>query len=175
MDVNQLMLEEFLAIFRRQKDLADRAIVQTSDAHLHAALDANTNSIAIIIKHMAGNMASRWTDVLTTDGEKPDRHRDQEFVDTFKSRAEILACWERGWMTVFSATQALKPSDLTRIITIRGEAHTVIRAILRQVDHYGYHVGQIVQIARVLAKDNWNTLTIPRGGSDEYNRTTWKA
>jgi hypothetical protein len=174
MGTDQLMLDEFVAVFRKQKDLADRAIAQTSDTNLRMALDRNTNSIAIIIKHMAGNMLSRWTAFLTTDGEKPDRNRDQEFIDTFVSRAEIMECWERGWNALFGAMRSLKPGDLTRIVSIRGEHHTAMRAIMRQVDHYGYHIGQIVQVARVLAKDNWTTLSIPRGGSDAFNRRTWK-
>jgi hypothetical protein len=167
-------LAEFIAIFRKQKDLADKAIAQTSDANLRIALDENTNSIAVIIKHMAGNMHSRWTDFLTSDGEKPDRNRDQEFVDSFKSRADIIDCWERGWRCVSDAVGGLKPDDLLKTVRIRGEEQSVIRAVIRQIDHYGYHIGQIVQIARILAKDNWTTLSIPRGGSEEYNRQTWK-
>ena len=174
MDANQLMLDEFVAVFRKQKELADRAIAQTSDANLRIALDSNTNSIAVIMKHMAGNMVSRWTDFLATDGEKPDRNRDQEFIDSFASRAAIMECSERGWNALFSAMSSLSPHDLTHFVRIRGEQLTVLRAILRQVDHYGYHVGQIVQVARVHAKDKWATLSIPRGASEDYNRRFWK-
>ncbi|MCI0629667.1 MAG: DUF1572 domain-containing protein [Phycisphaerales bacterium] len=169
-----LAIAESIATFRSQKDLADRAIAQLSDDQLRTALDENTNSIAIITKHMAGNMLSRWTDFLTTDGEKPWRNRDSEFIDDSKSRREIDEYWQRGWQCLFVTLDSLKPQDLTRTILIRGEPHTVIKAIDRQLSHYGYHVGQIVLIARVLAKDNWTTLTIPRGGSHQYNQRIWK-
>ena len=163
-----------LGVFRSQKDLADRAIAQVSDDNLHVALDSNTNSIAVIMKHLAGNMLSRWTDFLTSDGEKPDRNRDEEFVDRFTSRAEVIAFWERGWRALFDTLASLTPDDLCRTITIRGEPHSVIRAIDRQLSHYGYHVGQIVLIARILAGEKWTTLTIPRGESQQYNRRVWK-
>ena len=159
-----------LAAFRNYKDLADRAIAQTSDHDLHAALDPNTNSIAVIMKHVAGNMISRWTDFLTTDGEKPDRHRDEEFIDRFTSRREVLEYWERGWAVLFKTIESLTADDLHKTVYIRGEPHTAIGAIQRQLAHYGYHVGQIVLIARHYAKDQWTTLTIPRGGSDSYNQ-----
>lgn len=169
-----IVLAEALAVFRSQKDLADRAIDQVSDANLRLALDANTNSIAVIIKHVAGNMISRWSDFLSSDGEKPDRRRDDEFNDTFGSRREALACWERGWETLFATLESLTPADLAKTVTIRGEPHSVIRAIDRQLSHYGYHVGQIVLIARILAGDAWTTLTIPRGESASYNQRVWK-
>jgi len=164
------MLAAALSVFRSQKDLAHRAIAQVSDADLHVARDANTNSIAIIMKHMAGNMVSRWTDFLTTDGEKPDRNRDDEFVDWFASRAEIMAYWERGWTALFNTMESLTTDDLTKTITIQGEPHSVFLAIHRQLSHYGYHVGQIVQIARLHAKENWQTLTIARGQSQQFNQ-----
>jgi hypothetical protein len=157
--------------FRSQKKLAEGAIVQTSDENLRRALDANTNSIAVIMKHMAGNMLSRWTDFLTTDGEKLDRDRDGEFVDQFADRAAILAFWARGWNCLFGTVNGLTDADLFKTVTIRGEPHHVIDAIQRQISHYGYHVGQIVQIARILAGDGkWNVLTIPRGGSKQFNQ-----
>lgn len=168
-----LCLIEAIATFRSQKDLADRAIVQLTDDQLRIALDANTNSIAIIMKHMAGNMLSRWTDFLTSDGEKPWRNRDSEFIDDFKSRHQIDEQWERGWECLLATMNSLKPEDLARTVFIRGEAQNAIKAIHRQISHYGYHVGQIVLIARVLARENWTTLTIARGGSEEYNRQTW--
>jgi hypothetical protein len=174
-DIANLCLVEALAIFRKQKDLADRAIAQVSDANLRRPLDANTNSIAVIMKHMAGNMVSRWTDFLTTDGEKPDRNRDGEFIDDFKSRDEITAFWERGWRTLFNTIERLSSDDLEKTVKVRGEPQSAIAAINRQVDHYGYHTGQIVLIARVLAGEKWTTLSIPRGGSEEYNRRTWKS
>ncbi len=163
------LIDESVATFRGQKRLAERAIVQLTDEQLRAALAPHTNSVAVMVKHMAGNMISRWTDFLTTDGEKPDRDRDGEFVDTFRSRAEITACWEAGWACLFRTLGTLTDQDLARTVTIRGEAHTVARAILRQIDHYGYHVGQIVLIARMLAKDRWQVITIPKGGSREFN------
>ena len=173
-DVSSLFLPEARAVFRSQKDLADRAIAQVSDANLHVSLDPTTNSIAVIMKHMAGNMLSRWTDFLTSDGEKPGRDRDEEFIDRFTSRAEILAHWERGWAALFRTLESLTPEDLGKAITIRGEPPRVIRALDRQLSHYGYHVGQIVLIARVLAGESWTTLTIPRGGSHQYNQRVWK-
>lgn len=174
------VLSEFIAMFRKQKELADRAIAQVSDENLRRVLDENTNSIAVIMKHMAGNMISRWTDFLTSDGEKPWRNRDGEFVDDFpnppntKSRDAIVALWERGWTTLFDTMHSLQPDDLEKQVKIRGEAQSVIRATVRQIDHYGYHIGQIVLIARVLAGQKWDVLSIPRGGSEEYNNKVWK-
>ena len=162
-------------MFRTQKKLAEKAMAQVSDANLRRALDENTNSIAVIVKHMAGNMVSRWTDFLTSDGEKPWRNRDGEFVDDFASREDVMATWERGWKVLFETMESLKPEDLAKDVKIRGEAHSVMRAIIRQIDHYGYHIGQIVLIARVLAVGgNWEVLSIPRGGSEEYNKRVWK-
>jgi hypothetical protein len=170
-----LILPEFIAVFHSQKDLAERAFVQVSDEKLRIPLDPNTNSIAIIMKHLAGNMLSRWSDFLTSDGEKPQRNRDDEFVDRYTSRQQILDHWERGWAMLFGTLGSLTSDDLGRIVTIRGEPHTALRAIARQISHYGYHVGQIVMIARIHAGDRWNTLTIPRGmgESERYNRATW--
>jgi uncharacterized damage-inducible protein DinB len=162
-------IDELIATFRAQKRLAERAIEQLTDDQLRMALDGNTNSVAVVIKHMSGNMISRWTDLLTSDGEKPDRDRDGEFVDTFRSRAEIMHCWEVGWQRVFDTLASLSDEDLTKAVTIRGERSTARWAILRQVSHYGYHVGQIVLTARVLAKDRWQVITIPKGGSRQFN------
>lgn len=173
-EIAKSFLQSAIETFRSQKRLAERAIEQLNDEQLHQSLDQNTNSVAVIMKHIAGNMLSRWTDFLETDGEKPWRHRDREFVDDVTSRAELTAFWERGWACLFTTLDTLAPVDLSKTITIRGEAHSVIEAIHRQLDHYGYHVGQIVQVARVNAKDSWTTLTVPRGGSDEYNRRVWK-
>lgn len=168
--IGQTVLTQAIAAFRSYKDVADRAIVQVKDADLHHALDPNTNSIAVIMKHLVGNMISRWTDFLTTDGEKPDRQRDEEFIDRFTSREEVIKYWERGWGVLFDTLQSLTPNDVLKTIHIRGEPMSVIAAIHRQLAHYGYHVGQIVLIARIYAKDHWTTLSIPRGGSDAYNR-----
>jgi hypothetical protein len=158
--------------FRDDKSLADRAIAQVSDADLRRPLPGDVNSIAIIMKHMAGNMISRWTEFLSSDGEKPWRHRDREFIDEFASRAEIIEHWERGWSTLFDTLNSLTADDLLKTVTVRGEPHTVIDAIHRQLAHYGYHVGQIVLIARIhVGEENWKTLTIPRGGSEQFNRS----
>ncbi len=172
--LGECFLQSVTATFRKQKALAERAVEQLSDGQLHERLDENTNSVAVIMKHLAGNMCSRWTDFLTTDGEKPWRKRDTEFVDDIPSRTALMALWEEGWECTFSAVGALQAEDLTKTITIRGHEHTVIEAIHRQIDHYGYHVGQIILIARVLAKESWQTLTVPPGESEEYNRQVWK-
>jgi hypothetical protein len=158
-----------IEIFRSQHKLAEGAIQQTSDENLRKPLDDNTNSIAVIMKHLAGNMLSRWSDFLTSDGEKPGRDRDSEFVDDFPDRAAALAYWDRGWAKLFEELGKLSDADLFKTITIRGEPHHVIDAIMRQVSHVGYHTGQIVQIARILAGDEWNVLTIPRGRSKDFN------
>ncbi|HVW39211.1 MAG TPA: DUF1572 family protein [Pirellulales bacterium] len=159
--------------FEANKRLADRAVEQVPDDKLHAALDANTNSIAIIMKHVAGNLLSRWTDFLSTDGEKPGRNRDEEFVDSFGSRAEVLEYWERGWACLFDSLKSLKPEDLEKTVAIRGEPHSVPLAIERSLGHACYHVGQIVQLARIHAGERWNTLTIPKGGSQQFNQDHW--
>lgn len=155
------------------KRLADRAVAQVPDDKLHIALDENTNSIAVIMKHVAGNLTSRWTDFLSSDGEKPWRNRDDEFVDTFGTRAELLECWERGWACLLSTLGSLKPEDFEKTVTIRGEPHTVPLALARSLGHTCYHIGQIVQIARIHAGEKWNTLTIPRGGSEQFNQAHW--
>jgi len=163
-------LMDSLTIFRYYKRLAERAMEQVSDADLFTELDAQTNSIAIVIKHMAGNMRSRWTDFLGTDGEKPDRNRDSEFEAPPQTRAELLEMWEQGWACLFIAIQPLTDADLTRTVYIRGEAHSVMQAINRQVAHYQYHIGQIVLLARHFAGERWQSLTIPRRQSAEFNR-----
>jgi hypothetical protein len=163
-------LADTLAVFRYYKRLAERAMEQASDSDLFAELDEHTNSIAIIVKHMSGNMRSRWTDFLTTDGEKPDRNRDREFETPPETRAELLNLWEQGWACLFTAIEPLTEVDLARTVFIRGEAHSVMQAINRQVAHYQYHVGQIVLLARHFAGDQWESLTIPRKQSAEFNR-----
>jgi uncharacterized damage-inducible protein DinB len=159
-----------LSLFRYYKDLADRAMAQLSDGQLFTALDEESNSIALVIKHMAGNMRSRWTDFLTTDGEKPNRNRDAEFVDPPSTRAELLGLWEEGWSCLFAALEPLTDADLERKVTIRSEAHSVMQAINRQLAHYPYHCGQIVFLAKHLGHENWKSLTVPRGKSQEFNR-----
>ncbi len=168
---------EFLAAiinaFEANKRLADRAIEQLPDDKLHIALDEHTNSIAVIMKHVAGNLASRWTDFLTTDGEKPWRNRDDEFVDAFRSRAELLGYWEHGWACLLQSLRSTSADDLAKTVTIRGEPHSVPLALARSLGHTCYHIGQIVQLARHHAGDNWNTLTIPKGGSRQFNQVNW--
>ena len=166
-------LEGIVRTFRSQKKLADRSVAQLSDDALRAPLDENTNSIAIIMKHVAGNLRSRWTDVLTTDGEKPWRNRDEEFVDRYASRAELLDDWERGWTALFDSLASLRADDLVRSVSVRGEAQSLALAAMRSLAHVAYHVGQIVQLSRVRAGNEWTTLTIVRGGSDAYNAATW--
>jgi len=163
-------LKDSLDVFRYYKKLGERAMAQCPDDALFASLDTESNSIAIIVKHMAGNMRSRWTDFLTTDGEKPDRNRDTEFETPPKTRAELKELWERGWKYVFDALEPLGDEDLVRTITIRTEPHSVMQAINRQIAHYSYHVGQIVYVAKHLAGNKWQTLTVPKKKSAEFNR-----
>jgi Protein of unknown function (DUF1572) len=163
-------IADSLAIFRQQKRLAERAMEQVTDEQLFACLDPEANSIAILIKHMAGNMRSRWTDFLLSDGEKPTRNRDSEFVDPPMTRAALLAEWDTGWRCLFSALEPLSDADLTRTITIRGEAHSVMQAINRQVAHYSQHTGQIILLAKHFASDHWQSLSVPRGQSAQFNR-----
>jgi hypothetical protein len=163
-------LKDSLEVFRYYKKLAERAMAQVSDEQLFAELDEGGNSIAIIVKHMAGNMRSRWVDFLTTDGEKADRHRDIEFVDPPASREALLQLWEESWGHVFHALEPLSEDDLGRTVTIRGEAHSVMQAINRQVAHYSMHIGQVVMLAKHFAHDHWQSLSIPRNRSAEYNR-----
>lgn len=172
-DVPKAVIDGALVAFRSNKGWADKAVGQLSDDKLHIALDANTNCIAVIMKHVAGNLLSRWTDFLTTDGEKPWRNRDDEFMDTFTARDELLAYWESGWQRLFDSLTELTPGDLGKIVTIRGEPHAVPLAIHRSLAHCGYHVGQIVLISRILAGDQWTTITIPRGASASFNQRVW--
>ena len=149
--------------FRKLKKLAEGANAQVTDDQLTVTLDEEANSIAILMKHMAGNLRSRFTDFLTTDGEKPDRNRDGEFeIDTPPDRAAVMDDWERGWAVLFAALDALTPGDLLRDVYIRGERHSVIRALDRQMTHHAYHVGQIVLLAKHLNSSTWKTLSMPR-------------
>lgn len=163
-------LEDSLSLFRYYRNLVERALTQLSDEELLQAPDPESNSIAIIVKHMAGNMQSRWPDFLTTDGEKPGRDRDVEFEDPPATREALLALWDAGWKCVFSALEPLSDDDMARIVTIRGEPHSVMQCINRQLAHYSYHCGQIVFLAKHLKSTDWKTLTIPRRQSAEFNR-----
>jgi hypothetical protein len=162
-------LGDSLALFRYYKKLAERAMEQVTDAQLFAELDQESNSIAIVVKHMAGNMRSRWVDFLTTDGEKLDRNRDSEFVHPPSTREEMLQLWEGGWSHVFGALEPLSDADLGRAITIRGEEHSVMQAISRQLAHYSYHVGQIVMLAKYFTHGAWHSLSVPRNRSAQFN------
>jgi hypothetical protein len=155
---------------QKVKKLADKSIEQLSDAQLHATIDPEANSVAVLMRHMAGNMRSRWVNFLTSDGEKPDRLRDREFEDPRQNRAELMAEWEHGWRCVFDALSPLSDADLHRTVMIRGEAHSVYKAISRQVAHYAGHAYQILLLAKHLQGANWKTLSIPRGQSEEFNR-----
>ena len=161
---------------RGNKRLAEAAIAQLKDEELFFTLDPESNSIAILVKHLAGNMRSRFTDFLTTDGEKPDRFRDQEFeLNAATTRADVMRWWEEGWEQVFKTLNALKPEDVMRTVTIRGEPHTVLQAINRQIAHYASHSGQIILLAKHLRSKQWKTLSIPRGKSEDYKRAAPKA
>jgi hypothetical protein len=159
-----------LDLFRYYKKLAERAMAQVTDEQLLTVLDAEMNSIAVIVKHMAGNMRSRWTDFLNSDGEKPDRNRDTEFSDPPATREGLLAMWEEGWRCLFTALEPLSGQDMQRTVTIRGESHSVMQAINRQVAHYAYHCGQIVLLAKHFKHDEWQSLSVPRRQSAEFNR-----
>ncbi len=165
-----IMIEATLAEFRKLKKWADRAIAQVRDEDLFATLDTESNSIAVIMKHLAGNMRSRWSDFLSSDGEKPDRNRDMEFLtepgDTRESRMEQ---WETGWRCVFETLESLTPGDLHKTVFVRAQPQPALEAIQRQLRHCAYHVGQIVFLAKHFAGNNWQTLTIPRGKSREFN------
>lgn len=156
--------------FRNYKKLADRAIEQVTDEEFFAVIDPESNSIAIIVKHIAGNLHSRWRDFLTTDGEKEDRDRDKEFEMIADTRESLLGFWESGWTTLFASIEPLTVVDFSRTITIRGEPHTVVEAINRQLTHYSYHIGQIVFLAKHLKSAGWKTLSVPRNRSAQYNQ-----
>jgi hypothetical protein len=165
-------LQDSIKMFRLYKQLAEKAIEQlpNPDRDLFYAPDKESNSIAIIMKHMSGNMRSRWRDFLTTDGEKGDRRRDSEFVlDTTEDRAAIMNLWEEGWAFVFAALEPLRPTDMNRAVMIRRQPHTVVQAINRQLTHYAYHIGQIVFLSKHIAQEKFTSLTVPRGKSEEVN------
>lgn len=169
--VGQYYLDNVIKNFRSLKALADKAIAQVDDEAFFLRLDPESNSIGLVVKHMAGNMRSRWTDFLTSDGEKPDRNRDSEFEEQSEDRATLMAKWEAGWKYVFDALEPLTEDDLLHTVTIRDEPHTVIDAINRQISHYGYHVGQIVFVAKHLKSADWQTLSIARNRSSAFNET----
>lgn len=163
-------IEDSISLFHYYKKLGEGAIEQVTDEQLFATLDPEMNSIAIIVKHIAGNMRSRWTNFLTSDGEKPDRHRDTEFEQPPAERAELMRVWNEGWSRLFEALEPLSDSDIERSVSIRGEPHSVMQAINRQIAHYSYHVGQIVFLAKHLNASGWKSLSVPRNKSAEFNR-----
>lgn len=163
-------LNDALASFRDYKKLAEKAFAQLKDEEFFVTLDEEGNSVGVIIRHMTGNMISRWTDFLNTDGEKPDRNRDMEFVlAPATAKEDLIEQWERGWAQVFEAIEPLEPGDLARTIFIRGKAHTVVEAINRQLTHYAQHIGQIIFLSKHLRSTQWQTLSIPRNRSAEFN------
>lgn len=159
-----------LRSFRNYKKMAERAIEQVSDEEFFAQIDADANSIALVVKHIAGNLRSRWTDFLTSDGEKDFRKRDTEFELIGDTRESLMHFWEAGWKTLFDAVEPLTADDFSRVVTIRGEPHTVIEAINRQLTHYTYHIGQIVLLAKHFRSAEWKTLSVPKGRSAEFNQ-----
>ena len=163
-------LQDSLSVFRYYKKLTERAMEQVTDEQLFAVLDGESNCIAIIVKHLVGNMRSRWTEFLISDGEKPDRKRDTEFEDPAGNRAALMEMWEQGWDYVFSALEPLSDADMERTVEIRGEPHSVMQAINRQIAHYAYHCGQIVFLAKHLQSSRWKSLTVPRAKSEEFNQ-----
>ncbi len=167
-ELGKAYIEEALRQFRGHKRLTEGALAQIDDEQFFRTLDPESNSVAIILKHMAGNMRSRFTDFLTSDGEKPWRHRDQEFeMRAGATRAEIMAFWEEGWSVVFTSVGALSPDDLLRTVTIRGQDHSVLQAINRQIAHYAYHCGQVLFLAKHMKGSAWTSLSIPRGMSEQ--------
>ena len=166
----QNYFDDALSAFRAYKKLAEKAIAQMQDEEFFVTLDEEANSVAVIMKHMAGNMISRWTDFLISDGEKPNRNRDMEFViESETTKDDVLAYWERGWACVFEALEPLRPEDFEKTVMIRGEEHTIVQAINRQLMHYAYHIGQIVFLAKHFRSAEWKSLSIPRNQSAAFN------
>lgn len=159
-----------LSSFRNYKKMAERAVEQVSDEEFFALIDVEANSIALIVKHVAGNLRSRWTDFLTTDGEKDFRKRDTEFELIGDTRESLMQFWENGWQVLFNSIEPLTVEDFSRTVTIRGEPHTVVEAINRQLTHYAYHVGQIVLLAKHFRSADWKTLSVPKNRSADFNR-----
>lgn len=169
MDNNQIYLESIAKQFLYYKTLGEKAIDQVEPDQLFVGFNDDSNSIATIVKHLWGNMLSRWTDVLTSDGEKPWRDRDAEFENDIRTKEELLEKWNEGWECLFNAINSIGPDQLSQIIYIRNEGHTVMDAINRQLAHYPYHIGQIIYAAKLLKKSNWDSLSIPRNRSNQYN------
>lgn len=168
MELGKEYLKIVIDRFQSVKILGDKTINKLSEQELHWTYNSESNSVAVIVKHISGNMISRWTDFLTTDGEKDNRNRDQEFIDDISGKSDIITYWEKGWKVLFDALLNIDEQDLIKNVTIRGESHLVMEAIERQVAHYAYHVGQIVYVGKQLKGEKWESLSIPKGKSDEY-------
>ena len=169
---NQHFLETSILEFEKYKAMADKAIERLDANELHYIPNQASNSVAIIMKHMKGNMISRWTDFLTSDGEKPDRDRDTEFEEGKETKEELMAIWEKGWTVFFNTLHSLKPEDMMATVYIRKEPHTAMKAFIRQLTHYAYHVGQIVFLAKLIKDNHWDSLSIPKGKSAEFLNKT---
>ncbi|MGI8556174.1 MAG: DUF1572 family protein, partial [Pyrinomonadaceae bacterium] len=168
-EILQNFLDESIAAFRSYKKMAERAVEQVSDEEFFRLIDAESNSIALIVKHLGGNLRSRWTDFLKTDGEKPNRNRDAEFAETGDTRESLMQSWETGWQILFASLESLTTEDLEKIIQIRGEDFTALRAIIRSLSHAAYHVGQITFLAKHFRAEEWKTLSVPKNKSAEFN------
>ncbi|MFL5762772.1 MAG: DUF1572 family protein [Bacteroidia bacterium] len=174
MNFEQHFLENTIGVFKNYRALAEKSFAQLgSDGAFHYVPDSESNSIAVIIKHMSGNMISRWTDFLTTDGEKPARNRDGEFIEGKESKKELLESWDKGWKVFMDTLESLRPEDLMKTVTIRGEGLTVMQALTRQTAHYAYHVGQIVYLAKHLKNADWVSLSIPKNKSAEHTKGSY--
>lgn len=174
MTVAQTYLNVVQKRFRSLKELGDKTLAQLEVPQLHWAYNEDSNSIAAIVKHVSGNMISRWTDFLTTDGEKATRNREDEFIDSLQTKEEVMTVWEKGWQVLLDTLQRLTEADLQGFVTIRGEQHSVIDAIERQMSHYSQHVGQIIYIAKQLKGAEWQTLSIPKGQSQAFTESMFK-
>lgn len=174
MELGKEYLRIVIERFKSVKDLGDKTIKQLSEDEIHWTYNNQSNSIAIIVKHLSGNMVSRWTDFLTSDGEKEFRNRDEEFLDNISAKSELIIVWEKGWSVLIDTLTDLREQDLLKNIYIRGEKHLVVEAIERQMAHYAYHVGQMVYIGKLLKDNNWKSLSIPKGKSEEYLRDMLK-
>ena len=170
MNIGNEYLRIVIERFKSVKSLGDKTIQQLNEEEIHWSYNDESNSVAVIVKHVSGNMVSRWTDFLTSDGEKEYRNRDEEFIDNISSKSEVIKVWEKGWEVLFATLNDLGEPDLLKKIYIRGESHLVIDAIERQMAHYSYHVGQIVYIGKLLKDSNWESLSIPRWKSEDYLR-----
>ena len=169
MDTEEAFLEAAIRKFKFQKDLGEKTFAQLDEKDLFFKPSKESNSVAVIVQHMSGNMLSRWTNFLTEDGEKSWRDRDKEFEDVLTTKEDVLNAWNKGWQCLFNTLESLQPGDMSKAITIRSESMPVVDAIVRQLDHYGYHVGQIVYIGRLIKDADWQSLSIPKGKSTDFN------